>query len=290
MLVCPLRLAAPAALAALLVALGCGSDDSESASAGGGSGDSAGGDGGGDSAGGDGAGGGGVSPPTASACAVPEDCVAVAATCCECPTFAVSAGSEVASACEQVDCDPPPDGCPLVEPACVDFQCQLACTPVATGQVCANGFDRDSFGCLVDACRAPPGEVYACELDDDCVEAPADCCGCELGGAETSVAASALGGYLESLGCSGDPACPGVDVCDAGLVPRCIAQGCTLGPAGGGSPDDGGDGDGGDGSLPGGNLCGVPDFPPCPVGQACILNLPDGDDASRMGVGTCADL
>jgi hypothetical protein len=282
MIVRSLRLAAPA-LAALLVAA-CGASDSPDASDASGDDDKEGDSG--DDGGSPGAGGGDPGAPSESACVAPEDCVAVSSTCCECPTFAVTVGSEVANACEQVDCETP-EGCPLVEPACVDFQCQLACKPVIADQICANGFDRDSFGCLVNACREPPGEVYACKLDDDCVEAPADCCGCELGGADTAVAASALDDYIESLGCSGEPACPGVDVCDAALVPRCIAQGCALGPAGG-SGDDGDGGDGPPGSD--GNLCGVPDFPPCPEGQVCILNLPDGDDATRMGVGTCADL
>jgi hypothetical protein len=287
MIVRRLRLAAPALAAALLLAA-CGSPDSPEDS--GAAGDDGEGGDSGDGAGSPGSGGDEGASPDESACSVPEDCVAVSSTCCDCPTFAVTVGSEVASACEQVDCDPP-EGCPVVEPACVDFQCQLTCKPVIADQVCANGFDRDSFGCLVNECREPPGEVYACALDGDCVEAPADCCGCELGGADTAVAAGALDGYLESLGCTGDPACPGVDICDAELVPRCIAQGCTLGPAAGSGDDGGGDGDGGDGPPgPDGNLCGVPDFPPCPTGQVCVLNHPDGGDATRMGVGTCADL
>ena len=260
---------ASAALALALALAGCGiTSDGDSASGGTG-----------DTAGGDGAGGEGASPPPAppavSTCVSADDCVAASSICCECPSFAVAAESGFDDGCGQVDCQPP-DGCALVEPACIDSQCHLICQPVPTDKVCANGFARDSFGCLVDACREdPPDEVFACALDEDCSEVKADCCGCELGGTDTAVATSAVAQYLDSLACHSDPVCPGIDFCDAALVPRCVAQSCTLGP-----PE----------SEPAGSigsLCGVPDQAACGDGQVCVLNDPEGGDASRMGVGSC---
>jgi len=115
--------------------------------------------------------------------------------------------------------------------------------------------------------------VYACAADEDCAEVPADCCGCERGGANAAVAATAVGDYLDLLDCPAAPDCPpDVNVCDSTLVPRCIGQVCTLGPP------------------PGvGVFCGVPDYPACPKGQACVLNHPDAVDATRLGLGTCHD-
>ncbi len=294
-MLCALRPSlAPIALAALLGVVACGdsdSDDGGEAAAG----DDGGGDGGGGSGGddqGDAAGEPGAPSEEEYPCGDVDDCVAVSSTCCECPTFVVNAGSDYAAACDQVECDKVPAGCPAVEPACVDSLCALVCSTVPAAMTCANGFATDSFGCLVDACREPPDELFACEDDLGCVEAPADCCGCERGGVSTAVAAATLDTYIASLGCPpGEPKCPGVDVCDAALIPRCIAQTCTLGPDGGtGGDDDGaGDGDGGDGGSDDDVLCGVPDFPPCPKGQVCVLNHPDANDATRMGVGSCVD-
>jgi hypothetical protein len=281
---------AAVAFAALLGLAACGpdnGDDREGAAGDDGAGDGGGGSGGDDQ--GDGAG-----EPSAPSdeypCVDVDECVAVSSTCCECPSFVVNTGSDYAAACDQVECDKLPADCPAVEAACIDSLCQLACSTVLAEMTCANGFASDTFGCLVDACREPPGELFACQEDIDCVEAPADCCGCERGGVSTAVAAATLDEYIASLGCPpGEPKCPGVDFCDAELVPRCIAQTCTLGPGGGsGGDDDGGgdDGDGGDGGI---QLCGVPDLPPCPKGQACVLNHPDAKDATRMGVGACVD-
>lgn len=292
-MLCALRLSlslAATAVAAVLALAACGSGsdgDSQGASGGddGAGDDGAGGD---DNAGG---GGGEPSPPSDHyPCIDVDECVAVSSTCCECPTFAVNAGSDFAEACDQVECEELPEGCPAVEAACIDSQCQLVCKTVIAEMTCANGFARDSFGCLVNACREHPGELFACEQDLDCVEAQADCCGCQLGGASTAVAAASLDEYIESLGCpAGEPECPNVNVCDAALIPRCIAQTCTLGPDGGSGGDDDGGGDGGDSPVGDVSLCGVPDFPPCPQGQICVLNHPDANDATRMGVGSCVD-
>jgi hypothetical protein len=235
----------------------------------------------------------GAAPPYPFQCEIADDCVAASSTCCECPSFAVPLDSEFAGACDQVECEPPLD-CPKVEPACVDTQCELVCTslPVTVKDDCPLGFARDAFGCLLDECRTDAvDEVFACQEDVDCTQVPADCCGCERGGAQTAVAASAADEFAESLECQENPPCPGVNVCDPGLVPRCIAQTCTLAPGddddgGDDAGDDGGDGDG-DGSGGVGAFCGVPDFPPCPPGQMCVLNHPDAGDATRMGLGTC---
>ncbi|HTE50799.1 MAG TPA: hypothetical protein VK698_08025 [Kofleriaceae bacterium] len=282
----PLSIPRAALVLALAVALtaacGSGGTDSDSDEASGGDGDDA-------SDGGDSADDGGTAPPpvppAVSICSVADECEAVSSTCCDCPDFAVAADSDYAEACSEVDCELP-ENCPVVVADCVAFQCVLVCAPVTANNVCENGFERDALGCLVDTCRGDPDPIFACEEDTDCTEVQADCCGCALGGSDTAVATSAVQDYLDSLGCRRNPACPGLPVCDAALVPRCVASSCTLGPA-----DDGGDGDDGDGGGDTGSdedvLCGVPDFPPCPEGQVCVLNHQDAEDATRMGVGTC---
>jgi hypothetical protein len=282
-MIASLRLALSAVLlAGLFATAACSSssDDTEGASEGDAEGDDGSGDGDGGGSGGEG-GGEPPLPPSANSCSLADECVAVSSICCECPTFAVPSDSPFANACDQVECEMPVD-CPLVEAACVESQCQLICSTVEATMSCANGFERDTFGCLVDACRAEPGEFFSCEQDDDCIEAQGDCCGCELGGTSTAVAVDFLDQYIESLGCGPAPDCPGIDVCEAGLVARCVAQTCALGP-----PDEGGDD--GDGSGGPGNFCGTPDLPACPKGQLCVLNHPDASDATRMGVGSCVD-
>lgn len=240
----------------------------------------------------------GGAPPqeVESPCDEASDCVPVSSTCCGCPSFAVAADGRYAEACQQVDCeneDVEVD-CPMVETACIESQCQLICRAVTTPRVCATGFERDEFGCLIDVCRTePPRSEFACDGDADCTQVQADCCGCERGGADTAVATAFVDEFIESLDCSSSPRCPDVNVCTAEFVPRCIAQACTLGPPdGGGGSDDGDDGnDDGDGGSPEepGSLCGFPGRATCPPGQVCVLNHPDAGDATRVGVGTCRD-
>jgi hypothetical protein len=286
----PIAVAVLAALLALSSQAACGSGLGDGASEG--TDGAAGGDDGGDD--GDGAGDGSSPPPGAEVeCGDADDCVAVASTCCECPTFAVPVGSGFDEGCSRVECGgDEPTGCAAVEAACVDARCQLVCEPVDATRTCALGFARDGFGCLLDACREDaPDELLACAADGDCTQVQADCCGCERGGADTAVATAAVDDYIDSLACDPQPRCPEVPVCDASLVPRCIAQACTLAPGddGGSDDGDGGDGDGGDGESPGGegDLCGVPGYTSCQAGLMCVLNHPDGGDATDIGVGTC---
>jgi hypothetical protein len=273
----------PLALLAI-AAVGCPSSNDELDGAGGGDDDGS-GDGDGDGAGGDDS----TGEPGANQCFGPDECIAVSSTCCECPSFAIPGDSSYDDGCDQIECEEKLD-CPAVEAACIDEQCQLICTPVPATEVCANGFERDSFGCLVNACRStPPSEFFACAGDAECVQVPADCCGCELGGEDTAVRFDQVDAYRDSLGCEPKPSCPFVPACDPSLVPLCIAQTCTLGPPRDGGGDDGGDDGDGDGSSGEGQFCGVPEYPSCPKGQECILNHPDAGDATRMGVGTCRD-
>ncbi len=283
-----------AALLAAALFLACGGDGDQAGSDGGD--DAAGdfGDGSGDGDGGDGAPSddGGQASDGDYACSIPEECVAVSSTCCGCPDFAARADSDYAAACDEVECEEP-DGCPQVIATCVDSLCAIVCKPIATTKVCENGFAPDALGCLQDLCRTdPPDPLVACEQDTDCVQVPADCCGCELGGADTAVNVGQVDAHAESLQCRRDPACPGLDVCDAEQVPRCFAGACTLASSdGGGGTDDGGDdgSDGDDGAAESEQLCGAPELPPCPAGQVCVLNHQDAGDATHIGVGTCRD-
>jgi hypothetical protein len=223
-----------------------------------------------------GSGGGGAGSPEVAECEVAADCVPAGSTCCDCPTFAVPGASGYEEACSEVACDPEPTGCSATEPACSGGRCELVCSPIATDLVCDEGFARDDFGCLLDLCADPGASTAECDGDEDCVRVPADCCGCELGGAETAVPAGTEDEYHDSLDCPVDPSCPGVDVCDAGSVPRCIAGSCQLAAP----PAD--DGDTGPSVL-----CGTADTAPCPDGQVCVLNDPDAGDATQVGAGSC---
>jgi hypothetical protein len=229
--------------------------------------------------GGDDSGGAGEAPPDAE-CAVAADCVAAASTCCECPSFAVPSSSGYDQACDEVDCEPP-SGCSAAQPACVGGACQLVCTPIATDLSCELGFARDDFGCLVDACAtAPDAGADECELDADCVQVPADCCGCAAGGEDTAVPADQVDEHEDGLDCRADPTCPDVDLCDPSREPRCVYGHCELSaPPGDGSGDD----------VPS-VRCGIDGDPPCEGGQVCVLNHPDGGDATRAGAGSCQNL
>lgn len=211
--------------------------------------------------------------PGGPECAVAEDCVAVAATCCGCPGYALP-GDGRQDACDDVACpEPPPEACPAVAAACVDGLCTLACAPVSCEMSCPDGFAADAAGCLQCACAAPPDPGTDCVVDGDCAEVPADCCGCSRGGADTAVPTSTVDAHLEALGCPTDPtdaACPEVDVCAAGAVPRCDAGRCVLGAQPGAAD---------------GAQCGRPELPPCPEGTTCVLNA--DQEASMEGVGTC---
>ena len=249
----------------LLAAAGCSATSGEDLA-------NAGGDRDEDDDSGDGAGGGGA--PAAAECDLASECVPAGSTCCECPAFAVPVASGYEEACSEVACDPEPTGCAAAEPACALGRCQLVCSPLVTEMACENGFARDDFGCLLDACDLG-GEAPECEEDVDCVQVPADCCGCALGGSDTAVPAGSEADYEEGLDCPTDPSCPNVYVCDADSAPSCIAGRCQLVSP----PND----DGGGPSI----LCGTADSAPCPDGSVCVLNHPDAPDATQVGAGSC---
>jgi hypothetical protein len=224
--------------------------------------------------GGDSNGGAGGAP---AECQVPGDCVPAASTCCECPSFAVPAAGGFGDGCADVGC-PPAGDCPLVEATCESGQCQLICQAVATEQLCDAGFERDAFGCLLDACAVGPAPGdRECTVDGDCLEVPSDCCGCAQGGDDTAVPVDRADEFQSGLACNGNESCPGLDVCDAGLVARCLGGLCALAPP----PDGGG---------PASGFCGTPDYPACPDGTTCVLNDPSAPDAAALGVGACLTL
>jgi hypothetical protein len=216
---------------------------------------------------------GGDLPSDVAPCEEAADCVLAASTCCECPTFAVATTDGYGDGCALVECPAPdPSGaCPALEAACEDQACAVRCAEVAATRTCAGGFARDALGCLLDACAEAP--AARCEDDDDCVQVPADCCGCARGGADTAVLADAADAHADGLACTGDEVCPRVDVCDAGEVPTCVAGACAL--LGAPSEDD-------EATA----YCGTPDHPSCPEGSACVLNA-DDPVAAALGVGVC---
>jgi hypothetical protein len=209
-------------------------------------------------------------------CATAADCTGAAASCCECPTYAVSRASGWDDSCEEV-CESPPSSCSAA-PACAAGTCVLQCLPVTCGLTCPDGFAADSVGCLSCACGGgsplPPAE---CAIDADCVQVPADCCGCAAGGADTAVPAGEAESFDDGLGCGTMEACPGVNVCDPEVVPRCLGGACALAaPPATDEPD----------PVPTG-YCGSPDLPACPAGQVCVLNDPAAMDATAAGLGIC---
>jgi hypothetical protein len=233
-----------------------------------------------------GGGGGAVSEPggdpddgAAAECQVAADCVLAASSCCECPSFAVPAGSGFDSGCEDVECVP--DGvCSAVEAACDGGQCVMICSPIITDKTCEFGFATDDSGCLLDECAgASPNRSAECEIDTDCVEVPADCCGCGRGGADTAVPSGEADSFSDGLGCPADASCPEIDVCDPTELPRCVGGSCTLAPADGSTPPL-------DGSEPV-VLCGTPELAPCEAGTICVLNANSPNNGSELGVGRC---
>lgn len=217
------------------------------------------------------------SPETS--CAIDDDCALAAASCCECPSFALSqlGDDPDEDACLDVGCQPP-SACPAIEAACEHDVCIVRCTPLPCDLSCAGGFAIDATGCLTCACAidADTSETE-CSRDDECVQVTADCCGCSRGGSDTAVPAAQADAYTEALECSDTPACPELDTCDTDATPRCIAETCVLT----GSPET---------VPPDSNesiLCGTPAFPVCETGMVCILNDPQANDATLVGVGIC---
>jgi hypothetical protein len=216
-------------------------------------------------------------PPPGAECATADDCALASTTCCGCGEYGVSADSR-SDACDEVECPPPGEGvCPALIADCIDGVCTAACAPVVCELSCANGFAADGFGCLTCACaEAPPTSSSVCVDDSECVQVPADCCGCARGGADTAVPASDADSFSESLMCPDNPACPEVDVCDPSAAPRCRGGRCVL------------EGDPDDGAGEAAQTCGRPDLPTCPEGTVCVLNA---DHAASMdGVGSCQAL
>lgn len=200
-------------------------------------------------------------------CVSDRDCEPAAATCCECPAFAVHVDEPTNRACDGVAC--PMSSCSAnVRAACDDDgACVLACVAMACPSVCANGYQMDATGCL--SCECAPAAEMGCTTDDDCVQTRADCCGCAQGGADTAVLATEQEAFDAALGCGTDAACPGVEVCDQMSAPRCIQGRCELLSAG---------------ALPV-QACGRADLMPCPDGTVCTVN--SDPNASEQGVGVC---
>jgi hypothetical protein len=207
----------------------------------------------------------------AGECLADADCVPAGATCCDCPGHAVSVASGWAGACEEVSCQPP-DGCAAVEAACEVGRCVLRCAPVACDLACEAGFAADELGCLVCACA--PASAVECAVDTDCVQAPADCCGCARGGVDTAVPAATREDHVAGLGCDGAAACPEVDVCEPGATPRCAGGRCVL-------ANEAFDAD------PAPWYCGTAEQPSCPTDWVCVLNDPESKEATAAGVGVC---
>ncbi len=225
-------------------------------------------------------------PTLPDECAVDDDCVPAGPSCCEAWTHAVPKSSGWEDSCEDVGTQCGEVSQPAAAASCQAGSCVLQCTPVVCDQTFENGYATDSLGCLQcqGAGSAPP-ETVECQADADCVRVNADCCGCANGGSDTAVPADQLDGYLGGLDCGSSPACPGVDVCQADLVPRCLNNTCSLLPQT--NPDFSPDAGGG---LTGGmTLCGSADLPACPDGQVCVLNAPGADDANMNGLGVCQD-
>jgi hypothetical protein len=209
---------------------------------------------------GSGSGSGGAGSPE---CADDSDCALAAATCCECPTFALSTRDPAAQACSQVQC--PMQMCPSnARAACNQGACTLECVAMACQNTCTDGFQIDANGCLT--CDCAQVSAPQCAADSDCVRTRADCCGCAHGGSDTAVPASQQAAFDASLGCAIDPQCPS-DSCSVTEIPRCIEGACELAKA---APA---------------NACGTPDLPACPPGQQCLVNV--NSDADQQGVGVC---
>ncbi len=230
---------------------------------------------------GGGAGGGDMNPDPgepSGQCQVAEDCVLAASTCCECPSFAAPVGEGYDAGCDAVDCKEPSGLCPAVEATCDSGECVMICSPVEVNRTCAFGFERDAGGCLQNSCAATPPSGGECQVDNDCVQIPADCCGCDGGGADQAVPNDEAESILDGLACPDNPSCPDIDVCDVSQVPRCIAGLCALAdePM---NPNL---------EEPSIQMCGTPELGMCPEGFRCLLNGDSAKKASDLGVGSCS--
>lgn len=215
----------------------------------------------------------------ANGCQVASDCVLAASTCCECPAFAVPSGGGYDAGCEDVDCGAR-GLCPAVEAVCDEGQCLMICSPVITDKLCSFGFQVDEGGCLVNECASgPTGLSPECEIDTDCVQVPADCCGCAAGGLDKAVPQDQADAEEDGLNCPVDPACPDIDVCNQDESAQCIAGSCALTASNGGPMQD----------PPPEEvvLCGTPDLPTCGDGSTCVLNGISANEATTLGVGSC---
>lgn len=213
-------------------------------------------------------------------CVTAADCVLAGPTCCDCPGFALPASSGWAEGCANVDCMMPPGEapvCPALVATCDFGRCVATCAPVVCDMSCPQGFAPDPTGCLTCTCNVMPVPT-TCTLDEECIQVPADCCGCARGGSDTAVPRDQVQQHLDSLGCGTGPTmggCPDVSTCDPARVPRCLDGQCALlGPN-----------DPGWWEPPPG-ACGRPDLPECPPGQVCVLNT--DSMAGPLGLGVCA--
>lgn len=224
--------------------------------------------------------------PGFAECVEDTDCVPAGASCCECPTFALSAESGFEDSCGDVrdDCADPGalDQCADTVAVCESGACALQCRAVECGLACENGFASDAFGCLVCECATEPPGPAECELDVDCVRVPADCCGCDAGGADTAVPTDASADFLNGLECDRNPVCPGVDTCDPDAIARCATGVCVLA-----APDDSAESpDGGPTDSPTDpQYCGG--AATCDAGLTCVLNDPAHPEATAAGLGVC---
>jgi hypothetical protein len=200
-------------------------------------------------------------------CTTANDCAFGAAKCCDCPTYAAPKNDPTVNACAGVMC--PGSTCPQnVELACNAGRCELACAPMQCDLACADGFVVDANGCL--SCECAQVTSRSCMADQDCAEAPADCCGCAKGGHDTAVPAVVLADYEAGLNCPTNPSCPGNDTCDAADGPACVQGACDLvapAPAG---------------------ACGRADLPACATGEQCVVNA--DPTATAHGLGVCQPL
>jgi hypothetical protein len=210
---------------------------------------------------------GGGSGAAAPECGTANDCAFGAAKCCDCPTYAAPKSDPTINACAGMTC--PGSTCPQnIQLACNAGRCELECAPMQCDLSCGDGFVVDANGCLTCACAEVTSR--SCTADQDCVETPADCCGCAKGGHDTAVLAADVAAYEAGLNCPANPSCPGNNTCDAAEGPACVEGGCELvapAPA---------------------NACGRADLPACGTGEECVVNA--DPTATAHGLGVCQPL